>query len=197
MSSDSNGSTRDHLHSVVATLQPVIHGVPDQEMGAPTPCTDYDVRAVANHLLGTVEAFRRVGASEPLDPQDPWGTSGEHLGEEWRQDLSQKLRDFAEAWSQPDAWEGEAMDGAMPRQRLGDMGLVEVMLHGWDLARGTGQRVEFDDGAAGRALEIMDQIGEQGRSHGVFGPEVSVSDDAAPFERALAKSGRDPEWSAG
>ncbi len=197
MSSDSNGSTRDHLHGVVAALQPVIHGVSDQEMGKPTPCAEYDVRTVANHLLGTIEAFRKVGATEPLDPQDPWGTSGEHLTEGWRHDLGQKLRDFADAWSQPEAWEGEAMDGAMPRQRLGDMGFVEAMLHGWDLARGTGQDVEYDEEASLRALEILEQIGEQGRSHGVFGPEVKVSDDASTFEQVLARSGRDPEWSAG
>jgi uncharacterized protein (TIGR03086 family) len=191
-------STREHLHSVVATLQPVIHGVSDQQLDEPTPCTEFDVRAVANHMLGTVEAMRRVGAAEPLDPQDPWGTSGDHLRpEQWRQDLSERLRQYADAWSRPDAWEGEAMDGAVPRQLIGDMGYVEVMLHGWDLARGSGQEVEFDDDAAERALEIMDEIGEQGRTGGAFGPEVEVADDAPAFARALARSGRDPEWSAG
>jgi uncharacterized protein (TIGR03086 family) len=190
-------STREHLHSVVATLQPVVHGVSEQQLGAPTPCTEFDVRAVANHMLGTVEAMRRVGAAEPLDPQDPWGTNGDYLGEGWRQDLSEKLRQYAQAWSQPDAWEGEAMDGAMPRQLIGDMGYVEVILHGWDLARGTGQDLDFDEAAVERALEIMDAIGEQGRSGGAFGPEVEVADDAEPFAKVLARSGRDPEWSAG
>jgi uncharacterized protein (TIGR03086 family) len=196
MTSDSTSSTREHLHGVVAALQPVVHGVSDQELGAPTPCTEYDVRTVVNHLLGTVEAFRRVGASEPLDPQDPWGLNGDNMGEGWRQELSEKLRGLADAWSQPDAWEGDAMDGAMPKQRLGDTGFVEVMLHGWDLARGTGQDVEYEEAAADRALEILDQIGEEGRSHGVFGPEVSVPDDASAFEKVLGKAGRDPQWSA-
>ena len=197
MTSDSSSSTtREHLHSVVATLQPVVHGISDQELGAATPCTEYDVRTVANHLLGTVEAFRRIGVSEPLDPQDPWGRSGDNLGESWRHDLSEKLRDLADAWSQPDAWEGDAMDGAMPKQSLGDMGYVEVMLHGWDLARATGQELEFDDAAAQRALEIMEQIGEQGRSQGAFGDEVSVPDDASAFEKVLGQAGRDPQWAA-
>ena len=190
-------STREHLHGVVATLQPVIHGVSDQQLGAPTPCTEYDVRTVANHMLGTIEAMRRVGASEPLDPQDPWGTHGDNLREDWRRDLSEKLRQYADAWSRSEAWEGDAMDGAVPRQQIGDMGYVEVILHGWDLARGTGQDVEFDDAAVERALEIMDEIGEQGRAGGAFGPEVQVPDDAEPFAKVLAKAGRDPGWSAG
>jgi uncharacterized protein (TIGR03086 family) len=187
-------STREYLFSVVASLQPVVHGVSAQEMGAPTPCTDFDVRTVANHMLGTIEAMRRVGAGEPLDPQDPWGTNGDNVREQWRDDLSQKLTDFATAWSQPEAWEGDAMDGAMPRQMVGDMGFVEVMLHGWDLAKGSGQHVEYSDGAVERALEILEVIGDQGREGAAFGPEVQVPDDASTLDKMLAKSGRDPEW---
>jgi len=190
-------ATRDHIYSVVASLQPVIYGVSPLEMDNPTPCTEFDVRTVANHMLGTMEAMRRVGASEPLDPQDPWGTNGDNVREQWRDDLGRKLTEFADAWSQADAWEGDAMDGAMPKELVGDMGYVEVMLHGWDLARGTGQDLEYDDQAVERALEIMEVIGEQGRSGGAFGPEVQVPDGAAPFAKVLAKSGRDPEWSAG
>jgi uncharacterized protein (TIGR03086 family) len=189
-------ATRDHLYSVVASLQPVVYGVSPLEMDKPTPCAEFDVRTVANHMLGTIEAMRRVGASEPLDPQDPWGTTGDNVRDQWRDDLGSKLTEFADAWSQPEAWEGDAMDGAMPKQMVGDMGYVEVMLHGWDLAKGTGQDLEYDDEAVERALEILDQIGEQGRSGGAFGPEVQVADDASPFAKVLAKSGRDPEWSA-
>ncbi|MET0997286.1 MAG: TIGR03086 family metal-binding protein [Marmoricola sp.] len=190
-------STRDHLHSVVATLQPVIHGVSATDTGAQTPCTDWDVRAVANHMLGTVEAMRRVGAREALDREDPWGTSGDHLRDEWRRDLSDLLVAYADAWSQPDAWEGDAMDGAVPRQVIGDMGFVEVMLHGWDLAQGSGQDVQYDEAAVDRALEVMDEIGEQGRSQGAFGTEVPVADDAPAFDQVLGKAGRDPGWAAG
>ncbi len=187
-------STREHLYDVVARLQPVIHGVSADQMGDSTPCEDWDVRAAATHLLGTIEAMRRVGAGEPLDPEDPWGTNNTELGDSWRTDLSELLRRYADAWSQPGAWEGEAMDGAMPKQMVGDMGYVEVMLHGWDLARASGQDVEYDDGSVERALEIIDQIGEQGRSQGAFGAQVSVPDDASPWDKVLAGAGRDPGW---
>jgi uncharacterized protein (TIGR03086 family) len=189
-------STRDHLYSVVDSVRPVVIGVSDDAMSAPSPCTEFDVRAVANHLLGTVEAMRKVGASEPLDPQDPWGTSRDNLSERWREDLTTRLAGFAEAWSRPEAWEGDAMDGAMPKETVGDLGFVEVLLHGWDLAKGSGQQVSYDGAAVDRALEILDRIGEMGRTQGAFGPEVRVPDDAEPFAKVLAKAGRDPQWAA-
>jgi uncharacterized protein (TIGR03086 family) len=189
-------STREHLHSVVTTLQPVVKGVSADEMAAPTPCTDFDVRAVANHMLGTLGAMRGIGASEPMDAEDPWGTGGDHMSEQWRDDLCRTLTEYAEAWASPDAWEGAIMDGKMPRQAVGDMAFVEAILHGWDLAKGSGQDVAYDDAAVERALEIMAQIGEMGRSQGAFGPEVPVPDDASPFDKVLAQAGRDPEWSA-
>jgi len=189
-------STREHLHSVVNTLQPVVRGVSADEMAAATPCTDFDVRAVANHMLGTMGAMRRIGASEHVDPENPWGTAGDHMSEQWRDDLCSTLIEYAEAWSSPDAWDGDIMGGAMPKQAVGDMAFVEAILHGWDLAKGSGQDVAFDDAAVERALEIMEQIGEMGRTQGAFGPEVAVPDDAAPFDKVLAQAGRDPEWSA-
>lgn len=89
------------------------------------------------------------------------------------------------------------MDGAMPRSTIGDMGFVEVMVHGWDLARASGQEVTYDDDAVARAVEVMDEIGEQGRTMRAFGPEVSVPDDAPAFAHVLGKAGRDPGWTAG
>lgn len=189
-------STREHLYSVVASLQPVIQGVRHDGLGDPTPCEEWDVRRLVNHMLGTIEAMRRVGAGESLDPDDPWGTGGDHMREEWRSDLGDRLRRFADAWYQPEAWEGEAMDGAMPRALVGDMGFVEMMMHGWDLARGSGQDVAYDDAAAERAREVMEMIGPTGRQHGVFGDQVEVPDDAPAFARALGMAGRDPEWKA-
>ena len=87
------------------------------------------------------------------------------------------------------------MDGAMPKQAIGDMAFVEAILHGWDLAKGSGQDLQFDVAVVDRALEIMDQIGEMGRSREPSGPR-SVPDDATPFDKVLAQAGRDPEWSA-
>ena len=106
--------------------------------------------------------MRRIGAGRPSTPSDPWGTGGDNMHEGWRDELSDRLSGLADAWAGPEAFEGEAMGGTMPRQMIGSMAFAEVVLHGWDLARGTGQQLVYDDEARRRALEVMGQIGEMG-----------------------------------
>lgn len=187
-------SPREHFHGVVAALHPVIHGVPDGALGRPTPCADYDVRGLVGHLLGTSEALRRFGAGEPPDRDDPWGTSGVEVTEGWRSELGRRLDGLADAWARTEAWEGDAMDGAVSREALGQMAYAELLLHGWDLAVATGQGVSLDRAHIEVAQEVLDEIGELGRSQGAFGPEVTVPDDAHPFDRVLGAAGRDPDW---
>jgi uncharacterized protein (TIGR03086 family) len=187
--------SRDHFHSVVSTLQPVVHGVAEDQLGERTPCEDWSVRDLANHLLGTSESMRRAGAREERDKEDPWGTSGDHMTTGWRDDLSGRLTGLADAWATEEAWEGE-LDGT-PRQGMGDMAYVEVMLHGWDLAAATGQDLSFDDGAVAQARAVMEQIGQLGRDGGAFGDLVEVGEDASDWERVLAEGGRDPSWTRG
>lgn len=121
-------ATRDHLYSVVASLQPVLCGVSALEDGQADTVHRLRRPRRRNNLLGTIEAMRRVGAFEPLDPQDPCGTNGQDIGEHWREDLGRKRTECADAWSQPEAWDGDAMDGAVPKQLIGDMRYVQVML---------------------------------------------------------------------
>lgn len=189
-------SAREHLHDVVATLQPVLQGVPPGDLDGPTPCDGWTLRDLVGHVLGTTDAMRRVGAHEPLDREDPWGSRGHEVGATWRDDLGDRLIALADAWSRPEAWEGEALDGSMTREEVGRLAYVEVMVHGWDLARATGQEVTYSEAAVAEAEAVVEQVGETGRSMGAFGEEVRVDDDAPAFARVLGATGRDPGWSA-
>jgi uncharacterized protein (TIGR03086 family) len=184
----------EHVHDLVATVSPVVRSVPEEALDDPTPCSGWSVRDLANHLLGTSEAMRRIGAGEELDPEDPWGTSGDHMSAAWREELLSRLEGWAGAWDSADAYEGEAMGGQMPKQLVGQMGFAEVLLHGWDLARATGQDVSPDDAVVADAGEVMAQIGEMGRKMGAFEALADVPADAGPLDQVLAQSGRDPGW---
>ena len=85
------------------------------------------------------------------------------------------------------------MGGKVPRQMVGLMAFTEALLHGWDLARASGQEVAYDDGVLERGSEAMGQIGEMGRQQGAFGPLVDLPGEAtAPLDQVLAQAGRDP-----
>jgi uncharacterized protein (TIGR03086 family) len=72
--------------------------------------------------------------------------------------------------------------------------LTEVVVHGWDVARSTGQDYDVDDDVAEALLAHIASFAAEGPVEGLFGPAVAVSDDARPFDRAIALSGRDPRW---
>jgi len=73
--------------------------------------------------------------------------------------------------------------------------LDEVVVHGWDLARSTGQDFEVDDAAAATCLSFVESFDVPAEeSGGLFGPPVSVPDDADPLTRLIAATGRDPSW---
>lgn len=72
--------------------------------------------------------------------------------------------------------------------------LDEIVLHGWDLARATGQDYDCDDATAEACMAFVGEF-DQGGTPGLFGPAVDVGPGATAFEQVLARSGRDPHWS--
>lgn len=74
-------------------------------------------------------------------------------------------------------------------------------MHGWDLATATGQPFPAHDGADDPAINAAYawawSIAEQNPAGlpGLFGPPVTVPDDAPPLHRLLGVTGRDPAWS--
>jgi len=180
----------EHVHTLVDAVAPVVTRVPDQALEDATPCTEFDVRTLANHLLGTVEAMRRIGAGEDLDADDPWGTGGDHMHDGWRDDLTARLSGFADAWDSPDAFEGEAMGGTMPKQMIGAMAFAEVVLHGWDLARATGQDDTIDPNLLAPLGDWFADRAASYRSSGAIGPRPELPDDAGPQAVLLADFGR-------
>ena len=84
----------------------------------------------------------------------------------------------------------------MPAAEIAVVTLDELVVHGWDLARSTGQPYEPDPADVTAILRFLEAFGSAEGMPGLFGPAFPVPDDAPPFDRALGLSGRDPAWRA-
>jgi uncharacterized protein (TIGR03086 family) len=180
----------------------LLHGVSDDDLGRPTPCPDYPVGALLDHLMGLCLAF--TWAARKAEPGDRAGVESgpgqahrENLDPRWRLVLPQRLEQLAAAWQEPSAWEGFAEAGGvrMPGEVTGLVALDEIVLHGWDLAVATGQQYRPDPASAEavfRFVEASARPEQAAGREGLFGPLVPVAADAPLFDRVLGYAGRDP-----
>jgi uncharacterized protein (TIGR03086 family) len=138
----------------------------------------------------------RLGRRERLDGDNPWGAPVSDRV--WTDQLSSQFQDLAAAWAQSSAWEGEVDMGGqkMPASMIGDMVLAEVVLHGWDLARATDQRLQVSGDVAAELWRGVEATAEMGRKMGAYGDAVTVAEDATDLDRALGAAGRNPSWRA-
>lgn len=190
--------TRCDLGPAAAELSRLLGDVSDDALGAPTPSFP-SVATLLDHLVGLTLAFR-VGAEKGEDPA-PDGPSpdGSRLPTDWRQRLDRQLEDLVAAWRDPSAWSGMTTVGGvtMPGEVMGVVALDELVLHGWDLARATGQDFRCDPVSTAAVLEFTRASaapGEEADREGLFGPVVAVPEGASAFDRALGYAGRDPAW---
>jgi uncharacterized protein (TIGR03086 family) len=178
----------------VAGLLP---GITDDRLAAPTPCADVTVGDLLCHVLGLAAAFRGAAVKEPDPGPPPSGDALPPLLPEWRSVLPARLDALAEAWQAPAAREGMTAAGGleMPAAVAATVALDELVLHGWDLARATGQDYEVDPASLEACLGFVAASAKPEGVPGLFGPPVPVPADAAPLARLLGLSGRDPGWS--
>jgi uncharacterized protein (TIGR03086 family) len=184
-------------------LADLVGGVPDDLLDAPTPCPDYTVGDLVDHVGGAAVAFTGA-AGKDMGDVTATGPSGDasRLGGDWRTRIPRDLIALAEAWRDPNAWTGMTRAGGieLPGEVAGLVALDELVIHGWDLARGTGQDYDCDQPSLEAVHTFVAGFSEPGMEEtraGLFGPVVDVSDDAPLLERVIGLTGRDPDWSPG
>ena len=110
-----------------------------------------------------------------------------------------RLDELAQAWRSPDAWEGMTAAGGvdLPGEVAGAVALDEIVLHGWDLARATGQPFEVAPDLLEVVFGFVSSIGPDDRDGSLFGAAVEVGSNAPLLDRVVGLSGRDPSWNVG
>ena len=195
-------TTRIDLHPATTEVARLVAGVRDERLEGATPCPDYPVAALLDHLMGLCVAFTCAARKEPMPgggESAPGESTADSLDPAWRAQLPVRLAELAEAWDDPAAWEGEATAGGvtMPAAAMGAVALDEVAVHGWDLAVATGQAYQLDDATVQTVLDFQTESASPENAamrDSIFGPIVDVPADAPAWDRAIGLAGRDPAW---
>jgi len=174
------------FEGAAARAAQVLAGVRPEQLDGPTPCSEWSVRQLVEHMVGSTDYL--LGAAGEAAP----GRSGPAAVADYRSGVAQVLDALARPgvlqrrcrsplcfdWSVAEATAGTFMDN---------------LVHTWDLATATGQDRGLDDELVRACVAMfLPDMPERGRAAGIVGPEVAVPSDASAQDRLLGAMGRRP-----
>ncbi len=185
------------IGAAAAPLAEIVRTIKPDQLAAPTPCSEYDVRGLVNHLLFWGPSLVGAARKETVPPPAAAEEDVDLTDGDWAAGLHAHLDRLVAAWSEPAAWDGTTTMGGpteMPAAMIGRMVLGELVVHGWDLARATGQQARWPEEVLAVTRRELVGTAEQGRQLGIYGPEVPVPPTGSAMDHILGLAGRDPDW---
>ena len=184
--------TLDLLEGAFASTGARIAAVTAADLDRPTPCSEWDVRALLNHATGVVTRFAATAgrtAQEHTAEED-------FIGDDPSAAFQQAAKAALHAWSQPGALQGKVtlpMGIELPAPAAASVNLIDTLVHGWDVATALGHDATLDPELATAAYEAALSIVKGGfRPGAAFAPPVTVPGDASPSDKLVALLGRQP-----
>ena len=173
----------------------VVEHVTDEQLALPTPCDGWDVRALLNHLLGTLALGEALLSDSPpavaMGPGELPAVDlvGDDPHKAYRVGVERLLATA----------DGGAFDrthatpfGDMPGRILGGFTTLDILVHGWDLAVATGQPATLDDDLAETVLSFARETITVDTRAPRIAAEVPVPADASATDRLVGYLGRRP-----
>jgi uncharacterized protein (TIGR03086 family) len=164
--------------------------VRDDDWDRPTPCSDWDVRAVVAHVVvGDAQAVdvlagHRVSVVTEFDP----GVLGTNPLAAWRGTALAAIRAFARPGALGARYDHPV--GNVTGRTIIGFRTSDSLVHGWDVATALGIEVVLDPDLCEACLDFWLPKYDSLVSSGYFGPAVMPPDDADPGTRLLALLGR-------
>lgn len=168
-----------------------VRGVKPDGWHAPTPCAEWDVRALVNHLtyecLWVPELLEGKTIAEVGDRYE-----GDQLGSDPRGAWEAAKDAAVEAVDRPAALEHPVSVSAgqmSAREYVYQVG-TDLFIHAWDLARASGGDEKLDPELVGLVYEMASPHEEEMKATGLFGEQVDPGEDADTQTKLLAIFGR-------
>ena len=174
----------DRYRRLAAEFTRRVDGVPAGGWGSPSPCAGWTALDVLRHVVETVSGVPTWAGLPPLaadgDPREAWPRV--------RDEMQALLDDPARARTEYDGFFGRTTLAESVDRFVG----FDLLVHGWDVARATGQDETLPAGEVRDVDAVAVGLGDNLRRDGVCGPPVEVPPDASEHDRLLALLGRRP-----
>lgn len=183
----------DQLARALDATEQVVAAVGDDQWTDRTPCTEWTVRDLFNHMVAGNRMFAGIARGDP--PAAPGSTAAAVA--DLDDDPVSAYRSAADAllaaFRQPGVLEAmlSVPVGSVPGVAAVHLRITEMLVHGWDLARATGQAARFPDDLAEQELDFSRaKLADIPPGRRPFAPPQPVPDDAPPIDRLAALLGR-------
>jgi len=170
--------------AALAVLQPILRNLTADDRPKQTPCTEFTCHDLAEHLFGSLSGVGAMAGATVVNTEEG----------------SLENRVSVMAGQVIDAWRTVDLDGTVPgpggSQMPASIGAVilpiELLLHGWDLAQASGQRMHVSDELVEYVRGLAETVVPDGRGRGAFAAEVPPVKGAPAVDRLAAYTGRTP-----
>ena len=179
----------DAFTRVIGEVEALVRAVRHDQLTAPTPCAEFQVRALINHLIFENLAHAALADGTPIPAPD---RSTDYVGEDHVGAYLASARLVRAAFNRPGMLTRQYGPVQAPGSMLVQQLIVELLSHGWDLARATGQGTDLaPDVAEDTLLVVRTWYRDQSRGPGnAFGPEQPAPEGASAADRLAAYLGR-------
>lgn len=174
----------EQLDQLAPRLGAVVDGIRDDQLDGPTPCAGFTVSDVLDHMIGGATTFAAAfrGESPKTLP-----TSGDR-----RDQVRCALGELVDAMHSPGALDRTiaAPFGDSPGESFARFVVLDGLVHGWDLARATGQGYDAPESLVAAVVDFAREAVPPLRDGSTFGPEADAPANATPIDRLAAFTGR-------
>lgn len=182
------------LETALAAGRVVLAGILSEQWSLPTPCPDWTVEELAAHLIGGNRMFGSIMRGDSaLDPVGDVRTEADGMRGDWIGAYDQAADGLVRAFAADGAMARivTVPFGTVPGAVALDLRITEVLVHGWDLARATGQVMRVSDAVVEEQIAFSrDALGRVATGRSPFGPPQPVPNDAPPLDRLAGLLGR-------
>ena len=168
-----------------------VAGVRDGQWHDPTPDEEWDVQQLVNHIVsGNFWVTPLVEGKTIDEVGDRY--DGDLLGDDPTAAYQQSAKEAAAAFNAPGAMAAPCAVsyGPVPGEIYAGHRFVDVLIHGWDLAKATGQDTTLPADLVEACFEVVEPQKDLLSASGMFGSDVKVPDGADRQTQLLAELGR-------